>query len=252
MNHRTQTTDREQMETGLSGATVLVPFDASDPGSPSGDLVELLGPHSVVALGYYPVPDQSTTEQLESQFGEEARETTESIAEQFADRGADVTTVVVFTHDRSTTIERVATEYEADAVLTTGLVEGTLDRVLVPLRGDDNLEQIVKFVSVLLRQSTAEVTVLNVAESDDDAAQGELIVRGACDRLEEAGLGSDRVGWRQERSGDVSSTIESVAEGYDMMMLGETEPSLRERIIGGITLDLIDQSPKPVLIIRNQ
>lgn len=118
------------METVVSEATVLVPFDASGPSNPSTDLIELLGPHSVVALGYYPVPDQSTTEQLESQFGEEAREEAESIADQFADHGANVTTVVVFTHDRSTTIEAVAAEYGVDAVLTTGLVEGTLDRVL--------------------------------------------------------------------------------------------------------------------------
>lgn len=104
---------------------------------------------------------------------------------------------------------------------------------------------------MLFQQNAARATVLNVAESDDDAAQGELIVRGACDRLEEAGLDPDRVDWRQERSSDVSSTIESVAEGYDMMILGGTEPSLRERIIGNVTRDLIDQSSRPVLIVRN-
>lgn len=239
------------METAVSGATVLVPIDASDPGQPSADLVELLGTHSIVVLGYYPVPDQSTTDQLEDQFGEEARAATESIADRFAERGTEVTTEVVFTHDRSTTIETVAAEYEVDAVLTTGLVEGELDRVLVPLRGDDNLERIVEFIGVLLRQSTSEVTVLNVAESDDEAAKGELIVRGACDRLEEDGLDPERTDWRQERAGDVSSTIVSIAEDYDLMVVGETEPSLRERIIGGVTRDLIDRSPQPVLVVRN-
>lgn len=238
------------METAVSGATVLVPIDASDPGNPSADLVELLGPHSVVILGYYPVPDQSTTDQLEAQFGDEARAATESLADEFAQRGTDVTTVVVFTHDRSTTIGTVATEYDVDAVLTTGLVEGNLDRVLVPLRGEDNLDRILDFVGVLLRQSATDVTVLNVAESDDAAAQGELIVRGACDRLEEDGLDPERTGWRQERSSDVSSTIEAVAADYDLVVVGETEPSLRERIIGGVTRDLIDRSPQPVLVVR--
>ena len=239
------------MKPALSDATVLVPIDAENPGDPSADLVELLGPHSVVVLGYYQVPDQSTTGQLETQFGDEARAATQRVAEQFAERGTDVTTSVVFTHDRSTTIDRVAAEYEVDAVLTTGLVEGELDRVLVPLRGDDNLEQIVAIVGVLLRESETEVTVLNVAASDDDAAQGELIVRGACDRLEEDGLDPERTGWQQEQSSDVSSTIEAVAAEHDLVVVGETEPSLRERIIGGITRDLIDRSPRPVLVVRN-
>lgn len=239
------------MKTDLSGAAVLVPINAKDPGDPSADLIKLLGPHSVVVLGYYPVPDQSTTDQLEAQFGDEAQAATEAVAKQFAEHSTDVTTTVVFTHDRSTTIDTAATEYEVDAVLTTGLVEGELDRVLVPLRGDDNLEQIVAVVGVLLRESETAVTVLNVARSDDDAAQGELIVRGACDRLEEDGLDPDRTSWRQEQASDVSGTIETVAADYDLVVVGETEPTLRERIIGGVTRDLIDQSPQPVLVVRN-
>ena len=57
---------------------------------------------------------------------------------------------MLFTHNRSTTIDTVAAEYEVDAVLTTGLIEGGLDRILVPLRGDDNLKRIVGIVGVLL------------------------------------------------------------------------------------------------------
>ena len=96
------------------------------------------------------------------------------------------------------------------------------------------------------------MTVLNVAESEDEAAKGELIVRGACDRLEEDGLDAGRTDWRQERASKISSAIIDIAEEFDLMVVGETEPSLRERIIGGITRDLIDQSPTPVLVIRNQ
>jgi hypothetical protein len=97
------------MTQSVSEATILVPIDASDPGKPSAALVELLSPHSVVVLGYYPVPDQSSTDQLRSQFGEEAEAKLASIRDRFSKAGADTECTLVFTKDRSKT-DRVATE----------------------------------------------------------------------------------------------------------------------------------------------
>ncbi|WP_281273014.1 universal stress protein [Halalkalicoccus subterraneus] len=41
-----------------------------------------------------------------------------------------------------------------------------------------------------------------------------------------------------------------MVEDYDLVVVSETEPELRERLIGDLTDDLIDRSPKPVLVVR--
>ncbi len=242
------------MSETVSDPMILVPVDASDPGGPSEALVELLSPHRLVVLGYYPVPDQTATDQARSQFGDEATEATEVIADRFAGQGSGADSVVVFTHDRSSTIDSIAAEYDVDAVLTAGHIGDTLDRILVPLRGDDNLDRILGFVGVLLRESDATATIFHVSESDEAASRGELLVRGACDRLEEReGVGPDRVDWRQEAgSGSVTSTISEVAAEYDLLVVGETKPSLTERIVGEVTSRVIEQSSDPLLVVRDK
>jgi nucleotide-binding universal stress UspA family protein len=241
------------MSANVDQPTILVPVDASDPQEPPRALVELLSPHQLVVLGYYPVPDQASTDQSRSQFGSEATEATEAIADHFAEKGGGAEPVVVFTHDRSQTIDNVAAEYEADAVLTAGDVGDRLDRLLVPLRGDDNLDRILGFVGVLLRESQATATVFNVAESDEAASRGELLVRGACDRLEEReGIEPGRIDWREETNSSPTDAIIDAATEYDMLVVGESEPSLTERILGDVTSQVINQSSDPLLIVRDR
>ena len=71
-------------------STVLVPVNAADTeGLPAG-LVELLRLLRVVVLGYYPVPDQSSPEQIRDSHEAEASAVIEDAVTIFADRGADV------------------------------------------------------------------------------------------------------------------------------------------------------------------
>lgn len=236
----------------ISEPTVLVPVDASDPEAPSQALVDMLSPHQLVVLGYYQVKDQAATSQVRSQFGEEATEATEAIANRFIEQGGEAEPVVVFTHDRSKTIDKIAAEYGVDAVLTAGNVGEFLDRILVPLRGDDNLERILGFVGVLLRESDATATMLNVADGEEASSRGELLVRGACDRLADEGVDPARLGWREERSGSPVDAISEAALDYDILVVGETEPSLADRVLGGVTNELIDESSDPLLVVRNK
>jgi len=79
-----QTPSNPPMSDLLEDTTVLVPMNAADPVEPPPALVELLHPHRVVVLGYYPVPDQASPEQLQAEHGETAAETVENAAEHFA------------------------------------------------------------------------------------------------------------------------------------------------------------------------
>lgn len=237
----------------VSEPTILVPVDASEPGHPPEALVDLLHPHRIVVLGYYPVPDQTGIDQARDQFGDEVTETIDSIADRFAKRGGDVEAIVMFTRSRSDTIDNVAADYGADAILTTGLMGESLERILVPLRGEDNIERILGFLGGLVRESHASATLFNVATSDEEATHGELLIRGACDRLEEEeGIDPARVDWRQERASSVSGAITEAAEEYDILVVGESKPSLTERILGNVTNEVIEQSTDPLLIVRER
>lgn len=237
----------------LSDLRILVPIDASEAVEPSSALVELLHPHQLVVLGYYPVPDQTATDQAREQFGEAATDHTDAIAERFGGYGGGAESVVVFTHDRDQTIDNIADEYDVDAVLTPGAVGDTLDRILVPLRGDSNLERILGFVGVLLRESDATATVYHVADSEEDSSRGELLVRGACDQLVEDGsIDADRVDWRNERAESATDAIVDAATEHDLLIVGESEPSLTERILGDVTDSVIAESSDPLLIVRDR
>ncbi len=233
------------------GSTVLVPINAAEAEEPPLALVELLHPLRLVVLGYYPVPDQAAPEQLREEYEAEAQAAVTAATERFADWGADVESVVVFTRDRSQTIDRVAAEHDVDAVLTAGSIGDSLDNVLIPLRGDENLERIVVFSGDLLLENDTAVTLFNVAETDEEASHGEFLLRGAVDRLKEHGLDPDRLEWKQERSDSPGNAIAAAAEAYDLLVVGESEPSLKDRILGTVTTSVIDKTSHPVLVVRN-
>lgn len=232
-------------------STVLIPVNAADAEELPVALIDALSPLHVVILGYYPVPDQASPEQLRTNHGDEATAAIEETVDQFDGWGATVDSVVVFTHDHAETVDHIAVEYDVDAVLTPGDGDEDLTDVLVPVRGDENLEHIVSFVADLLRDSGATTTLYNVAESDDEASNGEFLLRGACDRLAEIGIDPNRIEWRVDRGSSPSDTIVGVAEEYDMLVVGESEPSLRERIFGRMTGQVVDRVTQPVLVVRD-
>jgi nucleotide-binding universal stress UspA family protein len=232
-------------------STVLIPLNAAEAENLPVALVETLAPLHIVVLGYYPVPSQAAPEQVRSNHEAEATAAIEDAVAQFADRGAEVESVVVFTHDTDETIDHVADEYDIDAVLTPGDYAEELTRVLVPMRGDENLDKIISFTIDLLRQSDVTATLYNVAESDGEASRGELLLRGARDRLAEHGVDPDRVEWQVDRGDSPENAIVTTAQEYDVLIVGESEPSLRARILGRITGHVVDKVDQSVLVVRD-
>jgi len=229
-------------------STILVPVDISAPEEFDRSLLELFGPMRVVLLGYYPVPDQSAPEQLRDEFEEEAAENLRRLADDF-DEDTEVETVLVFTRDRDKTVERVGEEHRSDAVLTAGDVD-TVEKVLVPVRGDRNIDNIAEFVGALMQETDATVTLFHVAEDEGEESTGEYLLRGVSDRLKEDGVDPDRVDWKQSTEGSPKNEITEYAEGFDVLVIGETEPSLRKKIFGDVPTKVVDATGMPVLIVR--
>jgi nucleotide-binding universal stress UspA family protein len=229
---------------------ILVPVDVSGEGEPAGTILELLEPLNVVVLGYYPVPKQTAPAHLKADHEAEAAARLDRIVEAFERTDHEVEGVLVFTKDREDTIDRVADEHDCDAVLVPGQATD-VERILVPLRGDVNLERIVSLVGDLMRAGDATVTLLHAVADDSDASQSEFVLRGAADRLTEDGIDRGRIEWTVAEGDSPRDAIVEAAASHDLVVLGETEPTLRERILGTVLTPIIEDIEQPAIIVRH-
>ena len=232
-------------------STILVPVDVSETEPPDQVLFELLKPVNIVVLGYYPVPQQTAPAHLKEDHETEAHERLQNIVQQFTRADHEVADVLVFTKDRRDTIDRIADEHDCDAIFVPGDTDA-VERILVPLRGDVNLERIVTLVGNLVRVSDASVTLFHSVPEGTDPSQGEFILRGAADRLSEEGVSRDRIDWQLAEGGSPKQEIIDLAENYDLVILGESEPSLRDRNLGSTVLTpILNTIDKPAIVVRD-
>jgi len=231
-------------------STILVPVDLSEGTPPEQPLVDLCRSVDVVLLGYYPVPDQVAPAQLRQDHEPDATATLERMTETFEAGGIDANGVLVFTHDREDAIDRIANEYGCDAVLTPGPAE-RIERVFVPVRGDTNLDRIVSLLAAVMRTSDASITFFHSVAEDSDPSHGEFLVRGAVDSLDRAGIDRERIDWQLSDKASPHDEIVDLAREYDLLVLGETEPSLRDRILGTVPSRIVDEVDEPAFIVRD-
>ncbi|MFC4452058.1 MULTISPECIES: universal stress protein [Halobacteriales] len=231
-------------------STILVPVDVSVAEPPDQEVLELLRPVNLVVLGYYPVPKQTAPAHLKEDHESDASERLDDLVRQFDSTEHDVEGVLVFTKDRQDSIDRVADQHDCDAVFVPGEA-GPVERILVPLRGDVNLERIISLVGDLVRASDATVTLFHSVEEGTDPSQGEFVLRGAADRLSEEGIDRDRLDWELSGAEDPKSAIIDIAAEHDLIILGETEPSLRGRILGTVLTPILDGTEKPAIVVRD-
>jgi nucleotide-binding universal stress UspA family protein len=237
--------------TDETSLTVLVPVDVSTQERPDPELLQLLGPAHVVLVGWYPVPDQTAPGQLQAEHESEAVDRIEAVAADLPDDGPAVDTVVVFTHDRATTVDRLAEDTDSDVVVVPNDVT-VAERVLVPIRGDVNMDRILRVVGGLLEDDDVSVTLFHAtAEGDTDPSVGELLLDSATDALAEDGIDPDRIERRHVTTESPVDEIVDAAANHDVVVIGETEPSLVERVLGDVPSEIIDRSGRPVLVVRN-
>lgn len=214
-------------------------------------LVDFLSPLQVVLLGYFVVPEQTPLDQARDQFGEELAGEFEALVSGFEFAGTEsLTTRFVFTNDAAQTLERVANEEECDAVFIPA-ASGQTDRVLVPLRGDTNLKMILYFVKSLVKGGDVEsVTLLTVAEGEESSEDREMMLNGARKHLVDLGVSEDLVEIRVEVSKDPVAKITEVSEGYDFIVMGESEPSVSNLVFGEVPDRVGRRAEVPILVVK--
>jgi amino acid transporter/nucleotide-binding universal stress UspA family protein len=232
----------------LTEAQVLVPVLLPDPDPPPEPLRDLLGRLDVIVLGVYEVPRQTAPEQARDQFGEEARHTLDAWVEPLTGQRGALETRLVFSPTPMDTIERVAAEERSDAILVPGPVgHEHIEHILVPVRSDVNTERISAFVAALTRHSGADVTILHVMEDGD--TEGDVL-EPYQQQLRAQDVPADRVGTRAVEAEQPVDAIVDAADENDLIVLGESKPSVVEKILGTVPRRIAQDAGRPVLVVR--
>ena len=230
---------------------VLVPVEVLRGETIPEALVDALASVPVVLLGYHEIPEQTAPGQARLQFEEKAQLELEKLVTAFEDADGTVATRLVFTHDPMKTFERVAVVLECDAVCLLNPLQA-LERVLVPVRGDVNVTHIAELVGAVLAGGDADVTLFHVASGDDERAAGEALLESAGETLHESGVAADRILETVVVDDDPLETIAEVADDHDLVVIGESRPSIRDRIFGDPSENVAAQTISPVLVVRRR
>jgi len=234
----------------LDTPTLLVPVDVSTDSLPGDELADFLAGTDVVLIGYFPVPDQSLPAQLKLNRGEKAEARLNRIAEQVRAGGVAkvVGTELVFTHDRQDPIDRIADEYACDGVLVPGETR-SVGRILVPLRGDVNVDRILRFAGAVAQHNNASITLFHAVT--DGGEDGDTLLGNAAEQLTADGVNEAQITRQVSEGGDSYAQIVERGAAFDLIVLGETEPSLRERIFGSVPEKITDETNCSVVVVRD-
>lgn len=231
---------------------VLVPIDVLGGESVPQTVIDAFASVPVVLLGYHELPEQTPPDQARDQYGTRARTELDELHEVFEDAGClDVSSRLVFTHDRLKTFERVAVEASCNAVLLLNPA-AVLESVLVAVRGDVNLEYIARLLGALLTDTDLEVTFFHVVSDEDERERGTELLDAAVSELVDTGVDGGRVDTSLVVDGSPTQAILDAAIEHDMLVVGESRPSVRRLIFRDRARTLARDTVDPVLVIRGE
>lgn len=228
---------------------ILVPVRVLAGESIPEGVPELLANAHVVLLGYHVIPEQTAPGQAQMEFEERGNDRLDVLEETLAAAGATVERRLVFTHQAQKTIDRLIYEHECQAVLVPNAT-GPVEDVLVPVRGTVGIDRLAGVVAGLFGDTDARVTLFHVAaeaETDQDAA---TLLDGLTDRLAEHGLDPAAVDTRIERETPAKEAIVEASADFDVVVMGETDPSIATFIFGMPAEQVAERFLGPVVVVQ--
>ena len=225
---------------------ILIAVELSDPEPIPTALVQRLSPTRLVLLGYRLVREQTTPEQARDAFEQQDLKMLRTITEQVAEADMELTSRLVFTPRLTATINRLAVQERCDAVLIPKPA-AKVERILIPVRGDPD-PRLVGIVGAFAPESSTKITLLHVATSGE--ADGEELLGNYRQRLVEHGIPDDVLQLRSVQGQSPVRKIIDAAERTDLIVIGETMPSVRSFILGDAPSRIVRRAPCPVLVVR--
>ena len=230
---------------------VLVPVAILEGETVPETIIDAIASLPVVILGYHEVPAQTAPGQARMTFEQQARAELDELQDVFEGAGCDVMTRNVFTLDRFKTFERAAVELHCDAILILNPVP-VLESVLVAIRGDANVDYIARFVAAFLAGTTIHVTLFHVVTDDEDRDQGIGNLETAAARLVEHDVERNNIEIVVVDDERPTHAIVTAAADHDLLVMGESRPSIRRHIFRDRAERIARRTIDPVLVIRGE
>ena len=231
--------------------TVLVPVQILEGESIPEGIPDLLASAHVVLLGYHVVPEQTAADQARMQYEERATTRLDQFKSMLEAAGATVETRLVFTHDGQSTIDRTIYEHDCLAVLVPNATE-TPENVLVPVRGTVGVDRIVRLVAGLFDDMDVGLTLYHLQEEEESEDDARLFLEGIADSLVEKGVERDTIEMRISSEGKSRDAIVEIAENFDAVVMGESDPSVATYVFGMRAKQVADRFLGPVLVVQRE
>ncbi|EMA18232.1 MULTISPECIES: universal stress protein [Haloarcula] len=231
--------------------SILVPLRVLEGESVPEGVPELLAHAHVVLLGYHVIPEQTAPGQARMQFEDRATERLDDYEEMFEEAGATVERRLVFTHDGQKTIDRMIAEHDCMAVLVPNAT-GPVEDVLVPVRGAIGVDRLARVVASVFGEMDADVTLYHVADEDTTDDDIQTLLGGMTDRLVEFGMDPSTIETRIDRDQDPLDAIADIADSFDTVVMGETDPSLATFVFGMPADQIAERFLGPVFVVQRE
>ncbi|HKK94621.1 MAG TPA: universal stress protein [Longimicrobiales bacterium] len=227
---------------------ILVPIRLPEPDDLPDRMVERLGNTRILLVGWLEVPEQTPPEQAKEELDDTGEAALARIRERLEEAGAEVETRHLFTPDLIATIQSVGAEEACDAALIAGPIRA-VDRVLVVLRDEPDVDVVARLVADLSEDRPDRVTLLHISE--DEADLGRDLSDRVLNALEQQGVDTDRVETRVEASDEPEDRVVDVCREDDVEIVVVPEHGeMEERLFGSFAARLARDADMPVLVVR--
>jgi hypothetical protein len=231
--------------------SILVPIRVLQGESVPEGVPGLLADTHVVLLGYHVIPEQTAPGQAQLQFEDRANDRLDEYEAMFEKSGATVERQLVFTHNGQKTIDRLTTEHDCMAVLVPNAT-GAVEDVLVAVRGAVGIDRLARVVAGVFGDMDVSVTLYHVAEEDETDDDVQTLLDGLVDRLGDLGMDTSTIGTRVDRDQGALDAIVEVADEFDTVVMGESDPSLTTFVFGLPADQVADRFLGPVLVVQRE
>jgi len=230
---------------------VLVFVEFPDPTVPTTGFLKGFKYPDAEVVGFYHLDEGESAETVRDAHGSEFDSELEAIAERFEQEGVRAEYDLVFGQDRFAARRQIIERDAVDAVLLPG-ASNTLGKVLVATRNVGNAERKASLLDIVDQDELLAIDLVHVADPDDPEGEssGEGILKQTASTLVDVGFPELRIDRTVRTGSDVAFELSQAARGYDLMVLGETERDLGDRIFGPIGEYILDERDVPVLILR--
>ncbi|MFD1635194.1 universal stress protein [Haloplanus ruber] len=231
--------------------TILVFVEFPDPEFPTAGFLDHLAYPNAELVGFYHLDDSESLEEAQAEYGDEFTTELRTQAERFEQRGVRTEHDLIFNHNRVEVRQRIAEDHEVDAILTPGGA-GTLGKVLIASRHTRNAEEkVAKLLNIIDRDELISVDLIHIADPDDPdgESEGESILAEMTSILTDENIPPIQIN-REVRTGeDVAYELSQAARNYDLVVLGETEQDVGDRVFGPVGDYIVGEQDVPVLTI---